>query len=496
MSTGTDFCIKKGYQANMTPEYYLDTPSELTYQPDVYELAAFLAERGEIRTILDIGSGNGLKLARFGGQYEIVAVDFGGNRQIIAANAPQAKFVEANLEQGLPVFAGVDLAHTLVIISDVIEHLVNPAPLLRDLAGMVQTVPWLLLSTPDRQRCRGCGDLGPPTNRCHVREWTLEELDCLLRQSEVSPFMIGYTVNTDRHLQKTGILVVAGTGVYQSGSPDLRILAIVNLYNEADILPEVVQHLLVQGVDVQLVDNWSTDGSWDLARRMADANPKRVMALRFPDQPSQFYEWGAMLERTAAVAAASDYDWILHYDADELRESPWPGVTLAQALAFVDARGFNAVDFTVLDFRPTQPDPQPQGSIRERLPFFEFGRRPGHFQQIKAWKNQAGLPVELAASGGHQAEFAGRKIFPLKFLNCHFPLRSQQQARQKVFNDRLSRFSPGEKQGKGWHSQYDRYDKACEFVWEKRDVDDSFHPQWFAAEYLVERISGIGIVRR
>ena len=495
MSFVPDFCIKKGYQANLSPEYYLDTPNTLTYQPDVYALAAYLAERGEISSILDIGSGNGIKLGRFGNRYEITAVDYGGNRQIITGNAPQAKFIEANLEQGLPDIVGLDIGNTLVIVSDVIEHLVDPGPLLSDLAVLSSRAPWLLISTPDRQRCRGSGDFGPPANRCHVREWTIDELDCLLREVGLSPFMIGHTVNTDHHLQKTGILVIAGTGVYRSGSPAIRSLAVVNLYNEADFLPEVVQHLLAQGIDLQLVDNWSNDGSWELARQLAETHPERISAVRFPDQPSQFYQWEAMLERTARVAAASDYDWILHYDADELRESPWSGVTLAQALAFVDARGYNAVDFTVLDFRPVQRDPQPPGTVRERLPFFEFGRRPGHFQQIKAWKNQSGKPVGLSASGGHQAEFSGRRIFPLKFLNCHFPLRSQQQARQKVFSDRLNRFSPAEKQAKGWHSQYDCYDKESSFVWARHELDDSFHQQVFAAEYLVERVSGIGIVR-
>ena len=492
----SNFCIKSGYQPNLEPSYYLDTPVGITYQPDVYLFAAFLAERSGVRNILDIGSGNGLKLVDLAKRFHIVTVDFGANREIISRNLPEALFIEADLEQGLPDLAAVDLRDTLVIISDVVEHIVNPSQLLQDIARLSHTCPWLLLSTPDRLRCRGAGDFGPPANLCHVREWTLDELDLLFREYQFAPFALGYTVNTDHHRQKTGILGICGTGMYRPGAEPVSVLAIVHCYNERDILAEVVGHLLVQGVDVQLVDNWSTDGSWELILELAGAHPERVVAKRFPDQPSSTYEWEKQLEYTTQSAAGSHYDWIMHYDADELRESPWPGVTLAAALAFVDSQGYNAVDFTVIDFRPVRSDPQLTLPIQEQLPFFEFGRRPGHFEQIKAWKNQPGVAVELATTGGHRADFSGRRVFPLKFLNRHYPLRSQAQARQKVFRDRLLRFSAAERQEKGWHNQYDQYDQDSSFLWEPYKLDGSYHSQHFAAEYLLERLSGIGLIQR
>jgi glycosyltransferase involved in cell wall biosynthesis len=491
-----DFNIKQGYRPNLSPAYYLDAPSDYSYQPDVYALAGFLAERSEVSTIVDIGGGNGLKMQELAQRFPVVTIDFGANREIIAQNIPQATFIEANLEAGLPDLSMIDSKNSLVIMSDVIEHITDPSRLLQDLANLSHSCRWLLLSTPDRLRCRGAGDFGPPANPCHVREWTLDELDALLRDCRFAPFAAGYTVNTDHHRQKTGILALSGSGMYRTGTMPVRVLAIVHCYNERDIVAEVVEHLLAQEVDVQLVDNWSSDGSWELAQNLVAANPRRVTAKRFPDQPSDIYEWGKQLAYTAQAAADSHYDWIMHYDADELRESPWPGVSLAAALAFVDSQGYNAVDFTVIDFRPVRPDPQLNCPLQDRLPFFEFGRRPGHFAQIKAWKNQQGVAVELAASGGHRADFFGRRVFPLKFLNRHYPLRSQEQARQKVFRDRLLRFSAEERQQKGWHSQYDQYDKETAFVWEAHKLDGSFHPRFFASEYIVERLSGIGLIPR
>ena len=492
----SNFCIKTGYRPNLNPTYYLDTPAGIIYQPDVYAIAAFIAERSEITTILDVGSGNGIKLVTLAERHNIVAVDYGNNREIIAHNLPLAVFIEANLEHGLPELRGIDLKHTLVIAADVVEHLINPSLFLQGIAQLSQQCPWLLLSTPDRLRCRGAGDFGFPANPCHVREWALDEFDLLLRSFQFASFALGYTVNTNHHLQKTGLLALSGTEMFRPGSKPLSVLAIVHFFNEQDVLSEVVAHLISEGVDVHLVDNWSTDGSWELAQQLAEKYPKRVNAVRFPQESSAVYEWEKQLNFTVEQAAISSYEWIMHYDADEFRESPWLGVSLAEAISFVDHCGYNAIDFTVLDFRPVRPDPQIINlPIKERLPFFEFGRRPGHFQQIKAWKNQPGVTVNLAATGGHRADFLGRRVFPLKFLNRHYSLRSQSQARQKIFFDRRTRFSLAEKQEKGWHSQYDQFSQESSFIWETSKLDGSYHPQSFSAEFFVERLSGIGLNR-
>jgi len=76
-----------------------------------------------------------------------------------------------------------------------------------------------------------------------------------------------------------------------------RPLAIIAAYNEADIIEEVVCDWLDQGCDVQMIDNWSTDGTWEAARRLAATYPARITIERFPDEPSSTYEWVALLNR-------------------------------------------------------------------------------------------------------------------------------------------------------------------------------------------------------
>ena len=113
--------------------------------------------------------------------------------------------------------------------------------------------------------------------------------------------------------------------------------------------------------------------------------------------------------------------------------------TLQQAISFVDALGYNAVDFTVIDYRFIA-GPDVRAGYRSNLTHFEFGRRAGHMQQVKGWKRIEGVQVDLDGSAGHDVQFPGRKVFPLKFLNRHYPLRNPSQAAEKVFKHRKPRF--------------------------------------------------------
>jgi glycosyltransferase involved in cell wall biosynthesis len=276
----------------------------------------------------------------------------------------------------------------------------------------------------------------------------------------------------------------------------VAVLAVIHTYNEADVIAETVGHLCEQGVDVLIIDDWSTDATFDVATRLADESGGRVRADRAPDR-RQDQAWFEQLRSTERVSRESDaYDWILHHDADEWRMSPWAGVGLRDAIAFVDALGYNALDHTVVDFRYLADGGGPSGpsGAMERLQHFEFGKRPGHFSQVKAWRRRDAGEVGIAASGGHEATFPGRRIFPLKFLMRHYPLRNPDQARRKIFDDRLPR-QRAEKVERGWHVHYDR-------LAEDRRVVDGWQPDellpWsepmFRQEFLVERLSGIGIM--
>jgi hypothetical protein len=353
----------------------------------------------------------------------------------------------------------------------------------------------MLISTPDRDLARGATDLGPPGNPAHVREWDLGEFAAMLDSVGISPFQVGHTINTDLHRAKSTLLAVSGSHGAWRPSGQVSVLAVIHAYNEADVIGETVGRLVEQGVDVLIVDDWSTDATYGVAMSLAAGNRGRVRVVREPERrPAQ--DWFDQLSRTERIGReAADYDWVLHHDADEWRMSPWAGVGLRDAIAFVDALGYNALDHTVVDFRYLAGGQisASTGGMMDRLLHFEFGRRPGHFSQVKGWRRRDAEDLQLAASGGHDAAFSGRRIYPFKFLMRHYPLRGPDQARRKIFEDRLPR-QQGERVERGWHVHYDQLasDPRVATGWEPHELLPWSEPM-FHQEFLVERLSGIGI---
>jgi hypothetical protein len=176
------YCIAADYRIRPVPEYYADTPTNVTWQPDVYPEARRIAGIVGASTIIDIGSGNGDKLAALHPEFAIVGLDIGVNLDHVRAAHPQGTWLEHDLEHpgALPLDATL-LADSVIVCADVIEHLMQPEHLLTKLGDAFERgAAAVLLSTPDRDRTWGPNHVGPPPNPCHVREWTLDELGALL----------------------------------------------------------------------------------------------------------------------------------------------------------------------------------------------------------------------------------------------------------------------------------------------------------------------------
>jgi hypothetical protein len=247
-------------------------------------------------------------------------------------------------------------------------------------------------------------------------------------------------------------------------SNPLTVVAIVAAYNEEDVIGQVVRALIEEGVQVYFVDHHSTD------KTVAQVEPYRGRGVigieKFPadgveDETVDGFAWEGILRRKEELAQELEADWFIHHDADEFRESPWSGQTLREGIQRVDAAGYNAIDFQVFNFSPTTADPADGDDIRERLLFYEPGRTFDR-QQIKCWK-RTGQPVVLTESGGHSAQFPDRRIFPIRFLLRHYPIRSQAHGERKVFQERLPRYDPLER-ARGWHVQYNDLVEGASFV--------------------------------
>ncbi|MFG1426299.1 methyltransferase domain-containing protein [Roseixanthobacter glucoisosaccharinicivorans] len=472
------FQLPADYVARSASYYFDDSPffdGTIVHQPEIYEAADYFLQAGGRTRILDIGCGNGRKLRQVRAR-EHIGVDFGPNidacRQRFGA---WGTWLDADLcQRSCASVAAYADASTVVVCADVVEHLLDPTPLLNLLAQCYRRGAIVITSTPDRVKVRGADDKGPPANPAHVREWALDEYIAFLEACGLPATHAGHTINNNIARALRTIVTVHDITVDRARAalatqPQQRPLAILAAYNEADVIAEVVEDLIEQGCDVAAIDNWSTDETWPLLRMLAARHPHHVRIERFPqDGPAKHYEWRRILQRKAQIAHGFAGRWILHTDADELRRSPFPGLDLATALHVAAQAGANRVASNLIHFRPIDARPFRPGTLKSAFSHFEFGTRPGHFKQVKAWLQGPEL-VDLASSGGHVASFPGAVDFPYRFLLRHYPIRSAAHGRRKILAERRTRWSP-EERALGWHVQYDDFSETAPGFWHAADL--------------------------
>lgn len=153
---------------------------ELEWQRSVYEHALSLYEgnRGFAR-VLDIGCGAGTKTqSRFGETGKLLQVDRNDFRDA-AVRTSGVPFRQVSLEQydDLDALLAELEAHepTLIICADVIEHLLDPRPLLSFIRRVLMRHPdnIAVISTPNHDSLEGVRSGSLPSNREHYRQWSI-----------------------------------------------------------------------------------------------------------------------------------------------------------------------------------------------------------------------------------------------------------------------------------------------------------------------------------
>lgn len=188
-------CLSRGYIQRIPPEYFTDVDdSGITWQPDVYPATLESARKHGRTAIIDLGCGHAGKLLALRDQnpnLDLIGVDFGPNIDWCREHLSIGQWLDADLESAttLPLDAEV-IARSVVVCSDVLEHLIDPRPAMRLMCWLLANgAACAVLSTPARDKRAGVEHLGPPFNPAHVREWT---------QDEFRAFVERFPVNLDR----------------------------------------------------------------------------------------------------------------------------------------------------------------------------------------------------------------------------------------------------------------------------------------------------------
>ena len=234
------------------------------------------------------------------------------------------------------------------------------------------------------------------------------------------------------------------------------VTAIIATYNEEDVIGAVLKDLMDQGVRVHLLDQGSSDATLAEAERVNKRGLLHVERFEGED-----FSLARIIKRKEVLAAELETDWVVNADADEFRESPWPGLGFADGVQEVDRLGFNAIDFAVLNFLPVDDSFRKGDDPREVFRFYAPGAMFDRLQ-VRCWKKQPGH-LDLVSTGGHEAQFPGRRVFPVRFLLRHYPIRGQAHGARKVFKERRARFS-AEERARGWHVQYDGLEEGVSFL--------------------------------
>lgn len=192
-----DFCLPAGYRQqtrNLTLDTNRDDESYWSpwrigesgrWQHHVYAWAARLGSRHSLDSVLDVGCGVCTKLQRHlvPAFRSVEGMDQSSALAVARRRGVGVALTAVDLENPPPMS---DKTFDLIVCADVVEHLVDPDPMMRLIRECSHTGSLVLISTPERDRERGrdCRSSDKPE---HVREWSRPEFRRFLTSRGLVP---------------------------------------------------------------------------------------------------------------------------------------------------------------------------------------------------------------------------------------------------------------------------------------------------------------------
>lgn len=200
----------------------------------------------------------------------------------------------------------------------------------------------------------------------------------------------------------------------------MTVAGISMVKNEADMIGQIVRHMVQQVDFVIVADNMSTD----VTRAILD-DLARFLPVTVVDDNEVAYMQSEKMTRLARMAAERGADWVVPFDGDEWWYSPFGRI--GDILANVPAQYLTA-SATLYDHVVTGSDPagdNPLDTIGWRR------RDPGGLPKV-ACRTRPDLIIE---QGNHGATYdGGTTDWPDQLIVRHFPYRSPAQFAAKAIN--------------------------------------------------------------
>jgi hypothetical protein len=226
--------------------------------------------------------------------------------------------------------------------------------------------------------------------------------------------------------------------------------AIMSVFNEEDIIFETVSKLIDNGLSVYIIDNGCTDSTINNIQSLVGRGIIDIQPLICIENGQHVFNLKAILLEVQRLSMSLNFSWYMQVDADEIRYSPWPDLSLLEGIEKADKAGFNLIDYRLFNFRIYE-DFIYSNDFENSMNLYSANDIHSNIQ-LKTWKKTNSL--DLTLYGGHIPVRDNPLVYPLKFILKHYPIRGIEHGIKKLSIDRLPRYSPAEK-AKGWHVHYD-----------------------------------------
>jgi glycosyltransferase involved in cell wall biosynthesis len=204
----------------------------------------------------------------------------------------------------------------------------------------------------------------------------------------------------------------------------MRIIRMLGVRDEADVLPRNLDWYASLGFETVVIDNGSTDGSYELCQRALDDG--QVAALE--RMPTDRHDIARLIGALFELAIRRRPDALLLSSPDEFIEVA-DGSNLRVAMEEDFAAGYNVIALQEMNFVMTPGDDPDDPDPVSRMRHYSYRR--GRMQ--RAYPYMDGL--DLVSGLSHRAVLPANletRISPRVYVCRHYPLRTVEQALRKI----------------------------------------------------------------
>lgn len=211
-------------------------------------------------------------------------------------------------------------------------------------------------------------------------------------------------------------------------------------YNEIDVLEENLRFYIDQGFETIVVDNGSTDGSYELCKKYLGKGIIKLSQIKTKE-----FDTRLLLKEATLLYKEIQPDWVILADADEFIEPFEKGQNLRTGIELAQNNGNTIIPLHHFIFKMTEKDDMSIKDVMSRMKYYGKANDAG---RAKIWKDSRYVEI----SNPHAPSFIDPKEHipsDNKFVLRHYPLRSLEQAEAKFKRVRPSLNNPF-----GWNIHY------------------------------------------